>query len=85
MKPGSVVLYLWEEGLQLLDKEIEEKNISNILPMLNDAGKAIEIDKSEEVKYQVNTRLGLSIRIENMSNSLGGQIEFTIIDGDHPG
>lgn len=35
---------LWEEGLQLLDKEIEEENITNILPMLDDATKEIEID-----------------------------------------
>ena len=24
---------LWEEGLQILEKEIEEKNITNILPL----------------------------------------------------
>lgn len=35
---------LWQEGLQLLDKEIEDKNINNILPMLNDATEEIEID-----------------------------------------
>ncbi|WP_413835886.1 class I SAM-dependent methyltransferase [Desulfobacula sp.] len=35
---------LWEEGLRFLGKEIEEKDISNILPMLNDATKEIEID-----------------------------------------
>ncbi|WP_319577031.1 class I SAM-dependent methyltransferase [uncultured Desulfobacter sp.] len=35
---------LWQEGLQLLDKEIEDKNINNILPMLNDATAEIEID-----------------------------------------
>lgn len=35
---------LWQEGLQLLDKEIEDKNINNILPMLNDATEKIEID-----------------------------------------
>jgi ubiquinone/menaquinone biosynthesis C-methylase UbiE len=35
---------LWEEGLQLLGQKIEKKNITNILPMLNDAGKEIEID-----------------------------------------
>jgi ubiquinone/menaquinone biosynthesis C-methylase UbiE len=35
---------LWEEGLQLLGKEIDEKKITNILPMLDDATKEIEID-----------------------------------------
>ena len=35
---------LWEEGLQILGKKIEDKNITNILPMLNDATKEIEID-----------------------------------------
>jgi ubiquinone/menaquinone biosynthesis C-methylase UbiE len=35
---------LWEEGLQILGKEIEEKNITNILPILNDATEQIEID-----------------------------------------
>ncbi len=36
---------LWEVGLQFLGKEIEDKNINNILPMLNDATKEIEIDE----------------------------------------
>ncbi len=35
---------LWEEGLQILGKEIEEKSITNILPLLDDATKQIEID-----------------------------------------
>ncbi len=35
---------LWEEGLQILGKEIEENKITNILPILNDATKEIEID-----------------------------------------
>ncbi|MCD4735741.1 MAG: class I SAM-dependent methyltransferase [Bacteroidales bacterium] len=35
---------LWEEGLQILEKEIEEKNITNILPLLDDATEEIEID-----------------------------------------
>lgn len=35
---------LWEEGLQLLVKEMDEKNINNILPMLDDATKEIGID-----------------------------------------
>ena len=35
---------LWEEGLQILGKEIEEKNITNILPLLDDATEQIEID-----------------------------------------
>ncbi|MBT4507812.1 fibrillarin-like rRNA/tRNA 2'-O-methyltransferase, partial [Desulfobacula sp.] len=28
---------LWEEGIRLIGKEIEEKNITNILPLLDDA------------------------------------------------
>jgi ubiquinone/menaquinone biosynthesis C-methylase UbiE len=36
---------LWKEGLQILGKEIEEKNIANILPLLNDATEQIEIDE----------------------------------------
>jgi len=35
---------LWEEGLQILGKEIEEKNITNILTLLDDATEEIEID-----------------------------------------
>lgn len=35
---------LWEEGLQILGKEIEEKNITNIMPILGDATEQIEID-----------------------------------------
>jgi len=35
---------LWEEGLQILGKEIEKKNITNILPLLDDATEQIEID-----------------------------------------
>ncbi len=35
---------LWEEGLQILGKEIEEQNITNILPLLDDATEQIEID-----------------------------------------
>ncbi len=35
---------LWEEGLQILDKKIEEQNITNILPLLDDATEEIEID-----------------------------------------
>jgi len=35
---------LWEEGLQILGKEIKDKNIANILPLLDDATKEIEID-----------------------------------------
>lgn len=43
--PGLVyAVDLWKEGLQILGKEIEDKNITNILPMLNDATKEIEID-----------------------------------------
>jgi ubiquinone/menaquinone biosynthesis C-methylase UbiE len=35
---------LWEEGLLLLEEQIEQKGISNILPMLTDATKQIDID-----------------------------------------
>lgn len=35
---------LWEEGLQILGKEIEEQNITNILPLQDDATVQIEID-----------------------------------------
>jgi ubiquinone/menaquinone biosynthesis C-methylase UbiE len=35
---------LWEEGILLIGKEIEEKNITNILPLLEDATEQIEID-----------------------------------------
>jgi len=37
-------LDLWEEGLQLLEQKIHEKNITNILPCLEDATEEIEID-----------------------------------------
>jgi ubiquinone/menaquinone biosynthesis C-methylase UbiE len=40
---------LWEEGLQILGKEIEKQNITNILPLLDDATEEIEIDD-----YSVN-------------------------------
>lgn len=35
---------LWEEGLQILWKEIEKNEIANILPLLDDATVQIEID-----------------------------------------
>jgi len=35
---------LWEEGLLLLEEQMEQKGISNILPMLTDATKQIDID-----------------------------------------
>ncbi len=35
---------LWEEGLILLEEQIEKKGASNILPILNDATKQIDID-----------------------------------------
>lgn len=35
---------LWEEGLLLLEEQIEKKNISNIMTLLADAGKQIDID-----------------------------------------
>ena len=35
---------LWEEGLQILGKKIEEKKTTNILPLHNDVTEAIEID-----------------------------------------
>ncbi|MCP4553519.1 MAG: class I SAM-dependent methyltransferase [Bacteroidetes bacterium] len=35
---------LWKEGLLLLEEQIEKKNISNIMTLLADAGKQIDID-----------------------------------------
>ena len=35
---------LWKEGLLLLEKQIEKKNISNIMTLLADASKQIDID-----------------------------------------
>ena len=35
---------LWEEGLQILKNEIEGRNITNIMPLLNNAAEKIEID-----------------------------------------
>lgn len=62
---------LWEEGLQLLGKEIDEKNITNILPMLNDATQKIEIDD-----YSVDVCLMASVLhdFEEMNKS-GNVIE----------
>ena len=37
-------LDLWEEGLQILEKEIEAKKITNILPLLSNATEPIQID-----------------------------------------
>ena len=36
---------LWEEGLQQLEQEIENRNITNIMTLLDDATKEIEIDE----------------------------------------
>jgi ubiquinone/menaquinone biosynthesis C-methylase UbiE len=36
---------LWKEGLMLLEEQIEAQNINNILPLLGDATKEIEIDE----------------------------------------
>ena len=36
---------LWEEGLQQLKQEIENRNITNIMTLLDDATKEIEIDE----------------------------------------
>ena len=35
---------LWKEGIRLLENQIEKQNINNILPLLNDATKQIDID-----------------------------------------
>jgi ubiquinone/menaquinone biosynthesis C-methylase UbiE len=35
---------LWKEGLLLLEEQIEKQNITNILPLLDDATQQIEID-----------------------------------------
>jgi len=35
---------LWKEGIQLLGEQIDQKGITNILPLINDATKEIEID-----------------------------------------
>lgn len=35
---------LWKEGLLLLEEQIEKQNITNILPLLDDATEQIEID-----------------------------------------
>jgi ubiquinone/menaquinone biosynthesis C-methylase UbiE len=37
-------LDLWEEGIMLLEKRIEKQNISNIIPLISDAARLIEID-----------------------------------------
>lgn len=36
---------LWQEGLQQLEQEIENRNITNIMTLLDDATKKIEIDE----------------------------------------
>jgi ubiquinone/menaquinone biosynthesis C-methylase UbiE len=36
---------LWEEGLLLLEEQIEKQNISNISPILSDATKQIDVDE----------------------------------------
>lgn len=36
---------LWEEGLKILEQEIDNKNINNILTICNDATEEIEIDE----------------------------------------
>jgi len=35
---------LWEEGIKLLGEQIDQKNITNILPLIADATEEIEID-----------------------------------------
>ncbi|WP_320041928.1 class I SAM-dependent methyltransferase [uncultured Desulfobacter sp.] len=73
---------LWEEGLQLLDKEIEEKNISNILPMLNNAAKAIEIDD-----YSVDVCLMATVLHDfeemNKSGAVLKQVKTILKPGGH--
>ena len=84
---------LWEEGLQLLGKEIEEKNIDNISPILNDATKEIEIDDySVDVCFMATVLHDFEeinksgVVLEQVKNILkpGGHlavIEFKKIDG----
>jgi 23S rRNA U2552 (ribose-2'-O)-methylase RlmE/FtsJ len=37
-------LDLWEEGIKLLEKRIEKQNITNIMTLISDAARQIEID-----------------------------------------
>ncbi len=73
---------LWEEGLQLLGKEIEEKGISNILPMLNDATKEIEIDD-----YSVDVCLMATVLHDfeevNKSSTVLKQLKTILKPGGH--
>lgn len=84
---------LWEEGLQILGKEIENKNISNILPMMNDATEEIEIDDySVDVCmmatvlhdfYEMNKAVSVLKRVKTILNPGGylAVIEFKKIEG----
>jgi ubiquinone/menaquinone biosynthesis C-methylase UbiE len=36
---------LWEDGLLMLDKKIEDRRITNIMPLLCDAAKEIDVDE----------------------------------------
>lgn len=73
---------LWEEGLRLLGKEIEEKNITNILPMLNDATNKIEIDD-----YSVDICLMATVLHDfeemNRSGNVIEQVKTILKPGGH--
>ena len=73
---------LWEEGLQLLGKQVEEKNITNILPMLDDATKEIEIDD-----YSVDICLMATVLHDfeemNKSGAVLEQVKTILKPGGH--
>lgn len=73
---------LWEEGLQILEKEVEEKKITNILPILNDATKEIEIDD-----YSVDVCLMATVLHDfeemNKSGAVLEQVKTILKPGGH--
>jgi ubiquinone/menaquinone biosynthesis C-methylase UbiE len=75
-------LDLWEEGIQILGTEIEEKNITNILPLLNDAAKRIEIDD-----YSVDVCLMATVlhdfEEKNMSGAVLRQVSSILKPGGY--
>ena len=73
---------LWEEGIQLIGKEIEEKNITNILPFLDDATEQIEIDD-----YSVDVCLMATVLHDfeemNKSGAVLEQVKTILKPGGH--
>lgn len=73
---------LWEEGLQLIGKELEKKDIANILPILNDVTKKIEIDD-----YSVDVCLMATVLHDfeemNKSNAVLEQVKTILKPGGH--